>query len=424
MGYSPLMHTITRTWQGAREFQCIALPAPLQRMFDAFRMLPLVQVMRESGVPEGPWRAGIPLFGNPLITHVNDVGECISIGGRTLLALWQHARMLSVGHALLYHSAVLSPPNGQHRSTLLHALLSRAASAAGGAGAIAEALADTVARVPACLLPPINWEAQGHTSTPHEAASRLLGVLGWPSPSGGRPIFIANLTVKMATALQLGPVHLERQRRHDAFLLLATGHPAQPEDRAELRRLLKTLWHIKWSNFVKEVFWRLVLNGLATSERLHQATDVCPCGAAVPGCAHHMWECPVMQHLMAVVADAIPTHPVLSRSNVWLMRAPQGVLPAVWRIVCLAALQAAWWSRTTLMAPGHWQPTFMGTAQQQMQLARDRIVSNFLELLQNFADSGHCPPSWRQQLPRGSPFLHFHHPAGRLRVNCHIQQGV
>jgi hypothetical protein len=113
------------------------------------------------------------------------------------------------------------------------------------------------------------------------------------------------------------------------------------------------LWRLKWDNSFKEVYWRLVLNGLATAERMHMTACACVCGpvdGGQPGRRHHFWGCPVAK---AVVGE-LQRHLVgwfpglLQPQHVLFMVCPQalGVGGAralhkgVWRVVCLAAVNA------------------------------------------------------------------------------------
>jgi hypothetical protein len=45
----------------------------------------------------------------------------------------------------------------------------------------------------------------------------------------------------------------------------------------------RQLWKLRWDNHYKEVYWRLVVNGLATTERMHMQDCGCVCGPVVGG---------------------------------------------------------------------------------------------------------------------------------------------
>lgn len=178
---------------------------------------------------------------------------------------------------------------------------------------------------------------------------------------GDRHVPLSRLTVKFATALQLHPLRLERRAYIDAFVAECGGPAEQVHVQARgvwvngVFSALRQLWQLKWDNHFKEVYWRLVLNGLATSARLHlsQPCGVCGCapGLHEPGVGrrHHFWDCPVAQAVVAALQQQLPSawcHEPLQPHHVLFMHRPAGVSPAttvhkhVWRVVCLAAVCA------------------------------------------------------------------------------------
>ena len=187
----------------------------------------------------------------------------------------------------------------------------------------------------------------------------LVRRLGWQR--GARRVPLVGLTVRTATALQLGPLRAERRRYVDSFVQEVGGPAGQASEGA--RRVwvntvfaaLRQLWKVRWDNHFKEVYWRLVLNGLATSARLHVAQPCGVCGLApgphgqLHGRLHHFWECPVARAVVAAVQQQLPpawcVSPLLPH-HVLFMHRPAGASPAttvhrgVWRVVCLAAVNA------------------------------------------------------------------------------------
>jgi hypothetical protein len=120
---------------------------------------------------------------------------------------------------------------------------------------------------------------------------------------------------------------------------------------------MRRLWSLKWDNHFKEVYWRLVLNGLPTAARMHntRACGVCqqlPPQAAADtyiGRRHHFWECPVAQSVVAAIQQQLPASwcaEPLAAHHVVFMHRPRGASRAttlhcgVWRVVCLAAVCA------------------------------------------------------------------------------------
>jgi hypothetical protein len=169
----------------------------------------------------------------------------------------------------------------------------------------------------------------------------LVARLGWRSQSG-RPVPVAHLTVKAATALQLGPLLAERREKHGVFVKAALGVPSVLHNAAEeaavtggvkcMATALRRLWKLRWDNKFKEIYWRLVLDGLPTAQRMHMAGNKCMCGSVCPGCVHHFWECPVAKAVIDSLLSALPatwcTRPAgrqpLSIQRVWLMQRPSG----------------------------------------------------------------------------------------------------
>jgi hypothetical protein len=173
------------------------------------------------------------------------------------------------------------------------------------------------------------------------------------------PINIAALTVKSATVLQLQPLSILRQRHRQDFVdefapVLDRGNPDAVYAHVQaVAAAQKQLWKVRWDNHYKEVYWRVVLNGLATGERLHQQQCRCVCGSLPsgqpPGRRHHFWSCPVAQSVVQVVQQQLAAgwcRGVLQPHHVLCMEPTQGVATqftlhkGVWRVACLAAVNA------------------------------------------------------------------------------------
>ena len=203
--------------------------------------------------------------------------------------------------------------------------------------------------------PPTVINSMSMAATEQCVESMLVARLGWRGLPGGKSVSVAKLTVKLATLLQLGPVRAERRARHRQFVHLALGTQSAPEVAAGLQQLstcMRVVWkHIKWDNFFKEVFWRLVIDALPTAARMHQQHSNCLCGAPMPGQQHHFWDCCIAQAVVQCIVSELPAAwcsrtprvcPVLQR-HVWLMIPPSGPMQLhkkVWMVVCLAAINA------------------------------------------------------------------------------------
>lgn len=309
----------------------------------------------------------------------------------------------------------------------------------------------------------------------------LVSALGWRL--GDTCVPVASLTVKKATALQLGPlVELRAQYRNDfvdaVALPVVRGNPAEVAVcRGAVVAAQKSLWRLRWDNHFKEVFWRLVFNGLATAERMHMQGVGCVCGPVVggqPGRRHHFWECPVAQAVVGIMQQQLVgwMSGALQPHHVLCMRCPEPVPSAggapgpavhkgVWRVVCLAAInamdsgrraanklgmqqrqqqqqgvlaaqQAAAAQANQRLITSMLQPAALTDAQQQhrdqvqqrqqaqaqlqqqqqQQEAADRLtaakqkaVSRFWELLQDVVVLSAVPDHWCADLPDDHPFL-------------------
>jgi hypothetical protein len=182
-----------------------------------------------------------------------------------------------------------------------------------------------------------------------------------------------------------------------------------------MHALLKHLWRMKWHNNRKEVFWRLIVNGLPFSSRFNLGAT-CACGgedAHDPGRLHHFWSCHAAQAVSAVLArecgcsDASP----LLRRHVWLMLPPPALttrfgqhmwVRQLWRIVCLAALNAMW---VVAQSPGARAdaavPGAGGASMASMATVRLRL------LLDEYALVGKPPRTWERVLPGDAPFFRY-----------------
>lgn len=300
--------------------------------------------------------------------------------------------------------------------------------------------------------------------TPDEQHLELALVhrLGWSQLGYNRPVCLVGLTVKQATSLQLGPVRAARQHKFAEFV--AEAAEVGQRIRAKpgvgcLRHAQRHLWSLKWDNHYKEIFWRLPLNGLCTAARIHDTDAVCVCGSSVPGRRHHYWECPIAQGVVQSILDNLPaawcsrpeTRPPLLAKHLWLMQPPPGprrMHPGVWKVVCLAALNAmdvgrraanehrvtarqavpnpvlqadqpsiASYLQHAPLTPAqmlHNQQVQQRRQQQEQQLAAQRLevakqqaVAKFWLLLTDFSIMRAAPDAWTPHVAEDHPFLCF-----------------
>jgi hypothetical protein len=313
--------------------------------------------------------------------------------------------------------------------------------AGAGVGAMAPlAAAAAAAPAPAAPIPPAI-----------EVEAMLVERLGWQLPDSNTVADVACLTVKAATLLQLGPVLAERAARHKVLAndaLMADGGGAgglvaqqvvrTAPERVQLAQ--RHLWKLRWDNGFKEVYWRLVLDGLPTYRRMGAtgAACICVCGASNPGRAHHFWQCTVAQAVVAAVQGKLPSPPAalappgahggvppLQCQHLWLMRLPPALVQVhrgVWRVVCLAAINAMEEGRRKLYgvqlaaARGEGGPLVGLPVGQQLAAVRRFAVACFWELLADFVAMQAAPEQWVAQLGPSHPFLGVDSSHARLVV--------
>jgi hypothetical protein len=190
-------------------------------------------------------------------------------------------------------------------------------------------------------------------STPAERAAarqRALGgaVLGWVNHAGER-VPLAQLTVRAATQLQLGPTRGHLQQRHAAFAQRALAGQPPPAEPPAIGDTLRRLWRLRCCNKFKVAYWRLTLNAFPTASRMGDAAAARACAAGCPapvgtvglGVEHHFWDCGVAVAVRGEVARQLQLPGPLLRSALWLCERPAlSVHAGVWDVVCLAAVHA------------------------------------------------------------------------------------
>lgn len=264
----------------------------------------------------------------------------------------------------------------------------------------------------------------GTSHTVQAVAVELLNHLSWPaalqlpaSPGVGATdqprCPLPSLSVGLATSLMLQPVVDERHRRWGVFVMEAEGIADTPHmspvQVAKMYALYKHLWRLGWHNDRKQVFWRLAVNALPFSSRFHRGIS-CVCGgleAADPGRMHHFWECAAAQALVIVLTRTCGEGVAVGRRHLWLMVVPPALrarygpapwLQQVWRVVCLAALNAMWdVAQVVLRSPGQQHLT--------AALLCAKAVLQFRIYLEEFAAVGRPPRAWARLLPGDAPFL-------------------
>lgn len=269
--------------------------------------------------------------------------------------------------------------------------------------------------------------------TPHELMQApstqqvwdmLWARIGWERPRG-RPLLLANASVRALTQLQAALYQVAARDKHVTFLQEASvGLNLQAEALLpELHTLLRDLWKLPWDNSRKEVFWRLTLDGLPSAARMHMLGATCDCGVVAPDRQHHFWGCPVAQAVTQVMQQQCPPQCHVQRINVWLCRPPSpGIHVGVWHVACLAAIISMNKGRQLLYKLSSSQPAL--SAQQRVDVAGKVAVATFWDMLHDFVGVGLHNPVWLAEVGHAHAFLHVMHDAeglGHLQVN-HPQQ--
>lgn len=163
-------------------------------------------------------------------------------------------------------------------------------------------------------------------------------------------------SVRTLTSLLLAPWDTLRHQCHEAFVRAALGvssRVAVARPLASFRSSLRKAWRLRCPNPLKEPYWRLALDATPGS-RVHPWR--CPCSTDVPsphGRPHSFWDCPVAVVVRRALEAAMPGT-ALHRSALWLLQPPAPTCSApVWRLVCLAAIDAMDHGRRLLWATRH-----------------------------------------------------------------------
>ena len=183
---------------------------------------------------------------------------------------------------------------------------------------------------------------------------------------------------------------------------------------------LASLWSVPCDNRVKETLWRLAVAAIPGC-RVRQWR--CPCCTATHAAEgvdqrrHCFWQCPVAAAVVAQLDAALRAAgggAAVTRAALWLLQPPQGarVTPAVWRLVCAAALDAMEYERRLVWArslEAAWEePDRRRVAGEAGRLTAAR----FWQHLQDFCLTAPEAGDWA--LPADHPFIGV--VEGRLRV--------
>ena len=291
------------------------MPATLRRMIKGLQALGRVRVMCVPDSPDfaaaptgaalvapGSWCVDAPLWGNvyapaPVAPLDGARGLQLLPRGRLTGAMngggMVRSLLLSVGDALRAFRAITPIARGSHPYTgpwadagseLVDLQGFFAALPPGWLVAAAPLVPTTPSRLEQYLRTDGSRPFSRNPSPRElEVECRLVFGLGWRL--GRTPVLVSNLSVQQATALQLKPL-VELRAQYRADFVDAVVPPAvrgNPPAVALCCKAVATaqrvLWKLRWDNAFKEVYWRLVLNGLATAGRMHVPESTCVCVA-------------------------------------------------------------------------------------------------------------------------------------------------
>lgn len=366
----------------------------LTRIFSALSYMPRLHVNVDAMQP-GPWCYGLPVLRNPVIFPEG------STPAYSKAALHVIAYMSFTNHDQRH----LHVPGFEWTALatlggfmMLASMTTQPAAFAPAAPWVAHALTRVSARVTEVLAavqqrrPSWFAAAQQH----HQAVlARTAGVptrlavmdavlphLGWTSAE--HSVSITRITVRSATRILAATRAPLRHQRHQEFVAAAQRThtqallPRPPPDAAamtQFSQLLKDVWSLKLDNNLKEVLWRMTIDGVRGASSTHVIPDGplrCGCGRqvhkrpaprVVPGHPpvqdlyvdsryHHFWACPVAQAVCTEIADCWEHfngwRPDLQPTHLWLMQPPRHpadpdalyVKSTIWFCVALAALNA------------------------------------------------------------------------------------
>lgn len=311
---------------------------PLSRMHEGMCALPPLQDVEAAPLKLGDWCHAAPLWGNPLLslalmsTHfapARAIKGLGSVGDLVLKSLWTQsmgALLCSMGvqqvwcqgafevHWMKMVVSVL--PTGWLEAAIVaqHKITAGLIQRPGLGAALS------------VLLPRLGWK---------------LDCMGVPS----RIIFLLDLKVKDATALQLGTSREQRVKAHACFINETFDRGEHTvctrEEHTTLSSLFALCWSLIWENKQKEVFWRLAVDGVADGHRWSSLSgQACACGVVGPRRGHFFWSCDVARAVVQEVHRCCPESPPLVKANVWLMLPPLGVVHKRWVVICLSALNS------------------------------------------------------------------------------------
>jgi exonuclease III len=335
----------------------------LERLVAALRRLPPLSDVSPAELPSpGPWCYSAPLWGNPTLHRARQHlhSGALTIDRIMRAADLHHGVVLTVGDVVrVLRTGPSFGPARRAVERLVQLLPSTWVAAA--ANVYSELQQRQQQGLPAVPVPGID-AALGH----------ILPRLGWLVDN--TPLFLSHLTVRTANVLiqAVVGVRSDMHARHTAFVRAAGAVAAGEADAAALglatqleRRLLRSVWRLRWENYNKEAWWRLSLDAFGGRDQQ------CPCGHGTATRHHICWHCPVAAAVRAeLLAGGVSAQ--LQMRHLWLMEQPPSATQrpvhiGVWQVVCLAAAGAMWHGHKQLWRFFRQQQAVIQAQQQQVQ---------------------------------------------------------
>jgi endonuclease/exonuclease/phosphatase family metal-dependent hydrolase len=405
---------VSSSWQQAGVYMCdpvsgkgpagCTVPQPLRRIAAGLRALPVLKDVGSQPLQLGPWCANAPLWCNPWLTVVPHA--CLE---DTFAVFAELGTISTIGEALRAQQELsVFRPHQQYVEQLWPFWFKRNPLFVDQQAA-QEQVDELVHSIP------LAWRQAVQQSTPQELMQApstqqvwemLWARVGWDRPRG-RPLLLANASVRALTQLQAALHQVAAKEKHRVFLQEASAGLNLQVDALlpEFHTVLRKLWKLPWDNSRKEVFWRLTLDGLPSAARMHMLGVSCDCGVVAPDRQHHFWGCPVARAVAQVLQQQVPPQCHVMRINVWLCRPPgAGVHAGVWHVVCLAAIISMNKGRQLLFKLSSSQPAL--SAQQRLGVACKVAVATFWDMLFDFVGVGLHNPLWLAEVGPAHPFLH------------------
>lgn len=420
----------------------------LQRLRHGVMRLGAVCNTRQDPPDLGPWCASMPLWCNPmlvprghaqgtLLENVQVNGKCVFKELINIVSLWTIGDAIRIWHVV--HNCPMSVSMDEYVGRVWVPEVRRA-----GLPVMPEKMRQLVvqrAHVHQLLTDlvlfhlPADWGLvaqqcmQGSCPSMHEVVGNIVGPrLGWVDDRD-RVFRVIGLRVKDATHVQLGPVRAQRRKCHQEFVASALGMPIghipPAQNMNDFYGMLRACWKLRWENKHKEVVWRLSVGGTEGVRADEHVMKCCLCEAGVLVCdvrKHMFWECMIAKEVRRMMQTSLPsTVQVLTPAHVWLMQRPNpDIHVGVWRVVCMAALNAMWHGHKCMMAM-HGARVSHEKKPRQMTLydvwglpsshigivvnASRMAIARFWSELQDFVQLVKVPKRWIGKVGANHPFV-------------------